>query len=67
MQEDNALEQLQSHLVITPFDTDRKYFRVAIRAIEARDKEIEDLKRIVESYKRGYPYRDHMLKRIDNA
>lgn len=52
------LEDLKQHLNTTPFELDKKYFRLAIQ-------EIERLNKIVADYKQLYPYNDHMLKRID--
>lgn len=60
MQEEDTLQILKNHLEVVPFDTDRKYFRMAIR-------EIERLQSIVDSYKKEYPYRDQMLKRTSDA
>lgn len=54
---DDLLQRLKDHLHVVPFDTDRKYFRLAIRAIEERDREIEHLQSLVESYKKKYPIR----------
>lgn len=67
MQEEDTLQILRNHLEVVPFDIDRKHFRIAIRAIEARDLEINRLQSIVDSYKKEYPYRDHMLKRTNDA
>ena len=53
-----VLEDLKQHLNTTPFELDKKYFRLAIQ-------EIERLNGIVDRYKELYPYNDHMLKRID--
>lgn len=65
--DNEVLIKLQDHLAIVPFDTDRKYFRMAIREIEIRNEEINRLKSIIESYKSSYPYNDYMLKRINDV